>query len=206
MAIELPTAQNLERPLSNEWIKGEGSRPAAELGIQNLLRFIGEDPGRDGLVDTPKRVVKAFREMTEGYWQSPSEILTARFEADYDEMVILRDIDFTSLCEHHLLPFVGTATVAYIPQDQVVGLSKLARLTHCFSRRLQLQERMTTQIADAIVEHLNPVGVGVIVKAGHQCMACRGVKVAGATMVTSALRGEFHEASVRAEFLRLAYV
>lgn len=173
--------------------------------VRTLLRFLRQDPDREGLADTPRRVTKALEEMTLGYYDDPEKILSTQFAADYDQMVILRGISFTSMCEHHLLPFVGTATVAYIPRDKVVGLSKLARITLCYARRLQLQEQMTQQIAKAIDTHLKPLGVGVVVDAAHQCMACRGVKLAGATMTTSALMGVFREQSeVRAEFLRLA--
>jgi len=199
MATECPTAQDLASAMS------QVSDPSApERAIRTVLAMLGEDPLREGLLDTPRRVIKALVEMTRGYHENPVEILKARFEADYDQMVVLRGIGFTSLCEHHLLPFIGTATVGYIPRDRVVGLSKLARLTLCFARRLQLQERMTTQIANALAEHLKPLGVGVVVRAEHQCMACRGVKASGATMVTSALLGEMREdPAVRAEFLRL---
>ncbi len=186
MAIERPAAQTLEG------------------AVATLLRHLGEDPERDGLRDTPGRVVRALEEMTSGYGENPAQILERRFDATYDEMVVLKGIDFVSLCEHHLLPFIGTAAVGYIPRDKVVGLSKLARLVHCFARRLQLQERMTRQVVDALQENLNPVGAGVIVQAAHQCMACRGVKLSGATMVTSALVGEMQAPEVRAEFLRLA--
>jgi GTP cyclohydrolase I len=185
-------------------MKNNDHRGHAIGGIESLLRYLGQDPTEEGLAKTPMRVVKAMSEMCAGYDEDPKEILETAFKADYDQMVILKGIAFTSLCEHHLLPFIGTATVAYIPKGRVVGLSKLARLTMCFARRLQLQERMTTQIADALQEHVDPVGVGVIVRASHQCMACRGIRVSGATMVTSALRGEFVQPEVRAEFLRLS--
>ncbi len=177
--------------------------PHACEAVKTLLRVMGIPDDDAGTADTPQRVVKALLEMTSGYKQDPAEILSARFEANYDQMVVLRDIPFTSMCEHHLLPFIGTATIGYIPGNRVVGLSKLARLTHCFARRLQLQERLTTQIADALMKYLEPQGVGVVVSAQHQCMACRGVRVSGATMVTSALLGQMREAEVRAEFLRL---
>jgi GTP cyclohydrolase I len=171
--------------------------------VRRILQHIGEDPNRDGLLDTPKRVVKAFTEMTVGYAQDPGDILSTTFDVDCDEMVVVTGIRFTSLCEHHLLPFIGTATVAYIP-GQVVGLSKLARLVECYARRLQVQERMTNQIADSIEEHLNPQGVGVVVRAHHACMGCRGVRQQNAEMVTSALRGFMRDkADARAEFLAL---
>lgn len=168
-----------------------------------LLRDIGEDPTRAGLLDTPKRYVKAFHELTEGYKQDPADILSRVFDGEnYDEMVVVRGIEFTSLCEHHLLPFVGEATVAYIPDGKVVGLSKIPRLVHCFAKRLQLQERLTKQIADAIMERLAPLGVGVIVRASHSCMRLRGVRCRG-EMVTSTLLGNFREPAVRQEFLSL---
>ena len=169
--------------------------------VTRLLQFIGEDPTREGLLDTPKRVVKAWREMTEGYWQHPAEILATSFDgAGYDEMVVCRDIEFVSVCEHHMLPFTGLAHVAYIPKQRVVGLSKMARLVDCFARRLQIQEKMTRQIADSMQIALDPQGVGVIVQARHSCMACRGVRKQNASMVTTALTGAFREHAVRDEF------
>lgn len=179
----------------------------AEEAVRVLLVELGEDADRPGLLDTPARVVRALREMTDGYGIDPAELLAVQFPDDYDEMVVVRGVEFHSLCEHHLLGFSGTATVAYIPTPGrgVVGLSKLARLVECFARRLQVQERMTMQIADAIDEHLAPVGVGVVVRARHSCMGCRGVRKPGAEMVTSALRGAMRdEPHTRAEFLSLA--
>ena len=170
--------------------------------VQSLLVGIGEDPAREGLRDTPDRVARSLLELTAGYRERPAAILRARFRARYDEMVVLRGVEFWSLCEHHLLPFHGTATVGYLPNGGVVGISKLARLVHCFSRRLQLQERMTAEIALAIQRHLKPRGAGVLVQATHLCMACRGVRTPG-TMVTSYLTGAFRRASTRAEFLSL---
>lgn len=190
-------------PLTTALDMLQGIEPSAEGAVRVLLRHVGQDPGRPGLIDTPRRVAKALREMTEGYNQDPGEILSTVFEAEYDQMVVLADIPFSSLCEHHLLPFIGTASVGYLPDDSVVGLSKLARLVNCFAHRLQLQEQMTTQIAEALMSHLAPKGAGCIVRARHQCMACRGVRIAGATMVTSALLGEMREDGPRAEFLRL---
>lgn len=184
--------------------RGAGDQVDAENAVRCLLRWVAEDERREGLLDTPSRVARALQEMTAGYHENPKEILGTRFSASYDQMVLLKDVPFTSLCEHHLLPFTGTATIGYIPNDFVVGLSKLARVTLCFARRLQLQERMTTEIAEAIAEALQPVGVGVIVKASHQCMGCRGVKLSGTTMITSALLGHMRDPSVRVEFLRLS--
>lgn len=176
---------------------------AAEMAVVRLLRFIGEDPKRDGLIDTPQRVVRAWREMTAGYQEQPSEILARTFEESSDEMVILRGISFYSTCEHHMLPFYGTATVGYLP-GKIVGISKLARLVHCFARRLQIQERMTRQIAGAIEEHLDARGVGVVIAAHHLCMGCRGVKQASTEMITSSMLGTLRADPVsRSEFLRL---
>lgn len=175
---------------------------AAEGAVKTLLAFIGEDPARNGLLDTPQRVVKAWRELTSGYNQNPAEILGRVFEQDCDEMVILRGIRFYSTCEHHMLPFYGEAVVGYLP-GKVVGISKLARLVECYARRLQIQERMTSQIANAIVEHLDAKGVGVILKAHHMCMGCRGVQQSEAEMVTSAMLGRLREsAEARSEFLQ----
>jgi GTP cyclohydrolase I len=175
-----------------------------EDAVIRLLQYIGEDPNRDGLIETPKRVLKAWKEMTEGYGQDPSIILEKTFDATYNELVLLENINFSSLCEHHCLPFHGTATVGYIPNGRVVGISKLARLVEMFAKRLQIQERMTEQIAEALVENLKPLGVGVIIRAHHQCMGCRGVKQPDAVMKTCCLRGVFlEENAARAEFLGL---
>src|SRR2546428_8040586 len=179
------------------------SEAAAEKAVVILLRFIGEDPQRDGLADTPARVVKAWREMTAGYDEDPAEILSRTFDETSDEMIVLRGISFYSTCEHHLLPFYGEASVGYLP-GKVVGISKLARLVNCFARRLQIQERMTHQIAESIQRHLGAKGVGVVLRAHHLCMGCRGVKQEETEMVTSAMLGKLRsEATTRAEFLRL---
>ena len=171
--------------------------------MATLLRFIGEEPERDGLRDTPARVVKAWREMTAGYAEDPAEILSRTFDESSDELVILRGISFYSTCEHHLLPFYGQAVVGYLP-GKVVGISKLARLVECFAKRLQVQERMTRQIADAVEKHLEARGVGVVLRAHHLCMGCRGVRQEETEMVTSAMLGTLRtDATSRAEFLRL---
>jgi GTP cyclohydrolase I len=178
----------------------------AEQGIKALLLNIGEDITRDGLLDTPKRVVKAYAEMTVGYAQDPADILATTFAVgNVDEMVILRNIDFVSLCEHHLLPFTGTATLAYLPEHngRVVGLSKLARLVDCLSRRLQVQERLTTQLTEALDMFLVTLGSACLIRATHSCMTCRGVRKNG-EMITSSLTGVFRDSAVRAEFLALA--
>lgn len=179
------------------------SSTEAEEAVTALLRLVGEDPQRDGLLDTPRRVVKAFLEMTAGYDESPADILSRTFAEHSDELIVLRGIDFHSMCEHHLLPFQGVAHVGYLP-GKVVGISKLARLVHCFARRLQIQERMTQQIASAVETHLEARGVGVIVTAHHLCMGCRGVRLPNTELVTSAMLGTLrNSAETRSEFLRL---
>ena len=179
------------------------SEAAAEDAVATILKYIGEDPGRDGLLDTPGRVVRAWKEMTAGYRESAAEILQRTFEEECDEMVVLKGVSFYSTCEHHLLPFYGEASVGYLP-GKVVGISKLARLVNCFARRLQIQERLTRQIADAIETHLEARGVAVVVRAHHLCMGCRGVKQPGTDMITSAMRGVLRsDAVARSEFLRL---
>jgi len=176
---------------------------AAEEAVATLLRYIGEDPSREGLADTPARVAKAWREMTAGYREDPAEILSRTFEESSDELIILSGISFYSTCEHHLLPFYGTACVGYLP-GKVVGISKLARLVNCFAQRLQIQERMTRQIADAIDANLDARGVGVVVRAHHLCMGCRGVRQQDTDMITSAMLGKLRtDATSRSEFLRL---
>lgn len=176
---------------------------SAEEGIRQLLVELGQDVAREGIVDTPARVVKAMKEMTSGYGEDPAAILSRQFDScGYDDLVVVRGIRFSSLCEHHLLPFTGTAAVAYLPKDKVVGLSKLPRLVECFSMRLQLQEKMTREIAEAVEEHLEPHGVGVYVEARHQCMACRGVRQTDADMVTTTVLGAMRECrGLKDEFL-----
>ena len=178
---------------------------AMEENIHDILAAIGEAPEREGLLDTPKRVRQSLAFLTQGYQQDPYEILgSAMFEEPYDEMVLVKDIEFYSLCEHHLLPFFGRAHIAYIPDGHIVGLSKLPRLVEVFSRRLQVQERLTTQIAETIWELLAPKGVGVVVEADHLCMMMRGVQKQQSHTVTSCLLGSFKEnRDTRAEFLNL---
>jgi GTP cyclohydrolase I len=173
--------------------------------IRHLLSEIGEDPSREGLRDTPRRVEKSLRFLTSGYGTDIDGILNnALFSVEYNEMVIVRNIDFYSLCEHHLLPFFGKCHVAYLPNQRVVGLSKLPRLVDAFSRRLQVQERLTSQIADTIREKIDPHGVAVVMEATHLCMAMRGVEKQNAVTVTSAMLGVFHtDARTRHEFLEL---
>ncbi|HUF37258.1 MAG TPA: GTP cyclohydrolase I FolE [Anaerolineales bacterium] len=176
-----------------------------EQAVRDILTAIGEDPVRDGLRATPDRVARMYEELMAGYHVDPVDLINnAIFDVEYDEMVVVKDIDFYSLCEHHMLPFIGKAHVAYIPSKKVVGLSKIPRIVEMFARRLQVQERMTVQIADFIDEVLQPQGVAVIVEGAHMCMMMRGIKKANATMTTSAMRGSFKTNAVtRSEFVEL---
>jgi GTP cyclohydrolase IA len=179
-----------------------------ERAILEILSAIGEDPSRDGLLRTPERVARSYVELFAGLGENPADHLEVTFAAEHDEMVMVRDIPFASLCEHHMIPFIGRAHVAYIPGDdgRITGLSKLARLVDGFAKRLQVQERMTTEIADAIEEALLPQGVLVVVEAEHLCMSMRGVKKPGTTTVTSAVRGLFrNDASTRAEAMAFVH-
>ncbi len=181
------------------------SRAQAEDAVRTLLRWAGEDPQREGLLDTPKRVVKAYGEWFSGYALDPDEYLARTFEevAGYDEMIVLRDIEFESHCEHHMAPIIGRVHVGYLPAGKVVGISKLARVVEAYAKRFQVQEKMTAQIAGCIRRVLAPLGVGVVVDASHECMTTRGVHKRGVSMVTSTMLGSFREdARTRAEFLR----
>ncbi|MGY1521108.1 GTP cyclohydrolase I FolE [Luteimonas sp. A482] len=181
------------------------SRADAEDAVRTLLRWAGENPQREGLLDTPKRVVKAYGEWFSGYALDPDEYLGRTFEevAGYDEMIVLRDIEFESHCEHHMAPIIGRVHVGYLPDGKVVGISKLARVVDAYAKRFQVQEKMTAQIAGCIQRVLAPHGVGVVVDASHECMTTRGVHKRGVSMVTSTMLGSFREdARTRAEFLR----
>lgn len=201
------------RALTFETRRGDGhfagprpSREAAEAAVRTLIRWAGDDPAREGLGDTPARVVRAFEEWFAGYGQDPRRILERTFSevAGYDEMVLLRDIHFSSHCEHHMAPIIGRAHVAYVPRDRVVGISKLARLVEAFAKRLQIQERLTSEIAEALDEALQPAGVAVMIEAEHACMTTRGVKKEEAMMTTTKMLGVFREERLRQEFLSAA--
>lgn len=175
----------------------------AEKAVRELLLALGEDPEREGLKETPARVARAFKENFEGLWQKPEEVLTTTFDIGHEELVIIRDIEVFSHCEHHLTPFHGVAHVGYIPSGKITGLSKVARLVDLFARRPQVQERLTTQIADALVEILKPMGVIVIIDCEHLCMSMRGVRKSQARTTTSAVRGVLRDATTRAEAISL---
>ncbi len=182
------------------------TREEAEAAVRTLLRWAGDDPARDGLIETPKRVVKAFEEYFRGYQDDPEAILQKTFEETegYDEMIVLRGIRFESHCEHHLAPIIGRAWVGYIPRGRVVGISKLARVVEVYAKRLQIQEKMTAQIANAIEQALNPQGVAVVIKAEHHCMTTRGIHKPGTDMVTSRMLGIFRDRAItRQEFLSM---
>lgn len=175
--------------------------------VRLILHGIGEDPDREGLVETPSRVVKSWDQLFSGYTyktdEDVSKVLKVFEDGACREMVILRDIDFVSMCEHHMLPFIGKAHIGYLPAGRIVGISKLARLLEVYSRRLQVQERLTEQVTSAIMKHLQPRGAACVIEAHHQCMSCRGVLKQGTTMVTSSLSGDFLESETRAEFFSL---
>jgi GTP cyclohydrolase I len=181
----------------------EQDKAAIESAVKTILRSVGENPDRDGLLKTPDRVARMYGELLSGYTTDPEKVINdAVFDVDYREMVLVTDIEFYSLCEHHMLPFVGRAHVAYIPRDKVLGLSKIPRIVDMFARRLQVQERMTAQIANFLMDTLHPMGVGVVVEGAHMCSMMRGVKKHNARMITSKLLGVFQEDDkTRAEFL-----
>jgi GTP cyclohydrolase I len=177
----------------------------AEAAVRELLLAVGEDPEREGLQDTPRRVARAYRELLSGMRTKPGDVLTRIFNLEHDELVLVKDIELWSMCEHHLVPFTGVVHVGYIPNTdgQITGLSKIARLVDVFARRLQVQERLTTEIAEALVEQLHPRGVIVVVEAEHLCMTMRGVRKPGSKTVTSAVRGTLHKPATRAEAMGL---
>lgn len=182
------------------------SPDAIEGYVRNILKHMGEDPDREGLLKTPYRVARAFEYLTKGYQQDPKEVINGAIftEEDYSEMIVVKDIDFFSMCEHHILPFFGRANVAYIPDKRIVGISKVARLVDVYARRLQVQERITTQVANTLMEELNPLGVGVIITAEHLCMRMRGVEKQNSIVTTSATLGAFRtHQETREEFITL---
>ena len=189
--------------------RNDVSRKQAEEAVRTLLRWSGEDPAREGLIDTPKRVVKAYEDWFSGYALDPDDYLQRTFEEveGYDELIVLRDIQFESHCEHHMAPIIGRAHVGYLPDGKVVGISKLARVVEAYARRFQVQEKMTAQIAGCIQRALHPLGVGVVIEAAHECMTTRGVHKRGVSMVTSTMLGTFREdARTRSEFLKFISV
>jgi GTP cyclohydrolase I len=192
-------------PLQEPAMPDRPTQAEAEDAVRVLLRWAGENPRREGLLDTPRRVAEAYNDWFSGYAMDPHEFMRRTFEevAGYDEMVVLRDITFESHCEHHMAPIIGRAHVGYLPRGKVVGISKIARVVEAYARRFQVQEKMTAQIAHCIQDVLDPLGVGVIVDASHQCMTTRGIHKTGVSMVTSKLLGSFREdARTRSEFLR----
>jgi len=192
-------------PVTDSHADNDVSREAAEAAVRTLLRWAGEDPAREGLLDTPKRVVDAYRDWFSGYAQDPREYLARTFEqvAGYDELIVLRDIQFESHCEHHMAPIIGRAHVGYLPDGKVIGISKLARVVDAYARRFQVQEKLTAQIADCIADVLQPRGVGVVIEGAHECMTTRGVHKRGVSMTTSRMLGTFRDdARTRAEFLQ----
>jgi len=187
-------------------VKRRPTRIEAEQAVETLLRWAGEDPGREGLIDTPRRVAAAYEDWFSGYGEDPVRFLKRTFEEveGYDEMIVLRDITFESHCEHHMAPIIGVAHVGYLPSNKVVGISKLARVVDAFARRFQVQEKLTAQIANCIEDVLKPRGVGVVIDASHQCMTTRGVHKSGVSMVTSQMLGAFRkDARTRSEFLTM---
>jgi GTP cyclohydrolase I len=200
----MDTLVSLADDQSSEGSPGQPSRAEAEQAVRTLIRWAGDDPGREGLLDTPARVVRAYEQWFAGYGEDAGEHLARTFEeiSGYDEMVVLRDIRFVSHCEHHMAPIVGRAYVGYLPHDKVVGISKLARLVQVLARRLQIQEALTAQIANTLNDVLAPHGVAVVIEATHGCMTSRGVSQAEATMVTSRMLGAFRDRpETRQEFL-----
>lgn len=189
--------------VSFPWERMSKDNDGIEDNIRRVLQFIGEDPNREGLKETPARVARSYQEIYAGYKQNPEEVLKIFEDDSCDEMVILKGIEFTSNCEHHMLPFVGQAHIAYIPDGKVIGISKLARVLGIFSRRLQIQERMTEQITQALMEHLKPKGAACVLEASHLCMSCRGVSKQHSRMVTSSLLGVFRQPEVRSEFFSM---
>lgn len=191
-------AENHQEPEDGDIVASPAKIPVpahVSQAIRTLIQWTGDDPTREGLVDTPERVARAWREYCAGYGEDPAHHLSRVFEevGGYDEIVLLKDIPFQSHCEHHMAPIIGTACIAYLPRDHVVGISKLARVLHAFARRLQVQERLTAEVADCIWDNLKPLGVAVVIRATHACMTARGVRTPGVTMATSRMMGVFRD-------------
>ncbi|GAA0589818.1 GTP cyclohydrolase I FolE [Caenispirillum bisanense] len=208
-AVKIPSAVRDFRDAAAASTAATGSRPTreeAEAAVRTLLRWAGDNPDREGLVDTPARVVRAYEEFFAGYDEDPEDVLRRTFEETdgYDEMVLLRDVRIESHCEHHMVPIIGKAHIAYLPERRVVGISKLARVVEIYAKRLQIQEKLTAQVANAINDVLQPKGVAVVIEAAHQCMTTRGVRKPGVTMVTSRMLGAFRDnPTTRREFMSL---
>ena len=193
--------------LDGEGTIGEFDEKRAENAVRELLIAVGEDPDREGLRETPARVARAYKEIFAGLWQKPQDVLTTTFDIGHDEMILVRDIELWSMCEHHLVPFTGVAHIGYIPNEdgRITGLSKLARLVDVYAKRPQVQERLTTQVADSLMSLLDARGVIVVIEAEHLCMTMRGVRKAGARTITSAVRGQMHNAATRSEAMALIH-
>ena len=187
-----------DEPVDGDLISASSKMPVPQEvqdAVRTLIRWAGDDPSREGLIDTPARVGRAWKEYAQGYGEDPSHHLSRTFEevGGYDDIVLLRDVPFQSHCEHHMAPIIGKASIAYLPQERVVGISKLARVLHGFARRLQVQERLTAEVADCVWEHLRPQGVAVVIEASHACMTARGVRTPGVMMTTSRMMGVFRD-------------
>ncbi len=191
--VKFAASQNNENKITEEQMY---------KNIRQILSYIGEEPSREGLKETPRRIVQSWKKLFCGYSQNPQSVLKTFTEGSCDEMVILKDIEFYSMCEHHFMPFFGTISIGYLPNKKVIGISKLARLVEIYARRLQIQEKLVAQIADSLMENLHPLGVMVVCKARHMCICSRGVEKHNAEMITSALRGVFNKHEVRQEFLQ----
>ena len=203
IVTEIETEIGESSELDSEAFGAAGGSDRIEHAVRDILAEIGEDPDREGLRRTPERIHRMYHELTAGYHVDPDRLINgAVFDVDYSEMVVVKGIEFYSLCEHHLLPFFGTAAVGYLPRERVIGLSKIPRIVEMYARRLQVQERLTQQIADFLMERIDPLGVGVVIEAHHLCTSMRGVRKGGATMVTSAVLGQFRRSErTREEFL-----
>lgn len=201
--VDKPKENRMGMWVSFPWERMCNERGGVEENVVRLLQFIGEDPQREGLKETPGRVVKSYRELFSGYGKDPADVVKVFEDGACDEMVVLKDVPFYSTCEHHMLPFHGVASIAYIPDKRVLGVSKMARILEIYSRRLQIQERLTEQVTECLEAQLKPKGAACLIEAVHLCMACRGVEKQGSAMVTSSLTGAFRQAEVRSEFFSL---